>query len=62
MLEIAERFAEGEAGAVDIFISHQGEEGGLLGSRWFVDHPRCRWQRWSRRSTWTWSARVAWTR
>lgn len=43
MLEIAERFAR--ATGADrparsmVFISHQGEEAGLLGSRWFVDHP-----------------------
>jgi Zn-dependent M28 family amino/carboxypeptidase len=43
MLEIAEKFAR--ATGADrparsiVFISHQGEEAGLLGSRWFVDHP-----------------------
>ena len=39
MLEIAERFATEKPARSIIFISHQGEEGGLLGSRWFADHP-----------------------
>jgi Zn-dependent M28 family amino/carboxypeptidase len=39
MLEIAERFATENPARSIIFISHQGEEAGLLGSRWFVDHP-----------------------
>ena len=39
MLEIAERFAKEKPPRSIIFISHQGEEGGLRGSRWFVDHP-----------------------
>ncbi|HEX6313327.1 MAG TPA: M28 family peptidase [Gemmatimonadaceae bacterium] len=39
MLEIAERFAQEKPARSIIFISHQGEEGGLRGSRWFVDHP-----------------------
>jgi Zn-dependent M28 family amino/carboxypeptidase len=39
MLEIAERFVTEKPARSIIFISHQGEEGGLLGSRWFVDHP-----------------------
>jgi hypothetical protein len=39
MLEIAERFARERPARSIIFISHQGEEGGLRGSRWFVDHP-----------------------
>lgn len=39
MLEIAERFAKEKPARSIIFISHQGEEAGLLGSRWFVDHP-----------------------
>jgi Zn-dependent M28 family amino/carboxypeptidase len=39
MLEIAERFATEKPARSIIFISHQGEEGGLLGSRWFSDHP-----------------------
>ena len=39
MLEIAERFSTEKPARSIVFISHQGEEGGLLGSRWFVDHP-----------------------
>lgn len=40
LLEIAERFASQLAPRRSmIFISHVGEEKGLLGSRWFVDHP-----------------------
>ncbi|MSR36927.1 MAG: M28 family peptidase [Gemmatimonadetes bacterium] len=39
MLEIAERFASERPARSILFISHQGEEAGLLGSRWFVDHP-----------------------
>jgi hypothetical protein len=39
LLEIAEKFASEKPARSIIFISHQGEEGGLLGSRWFVDHP-----------------------
>jgi Zn-dependent M28 family amino/carboxypeptidase len=39
MLEIAERFAAERPARSIIFMSHQGEEAGLLGSRWFVDHP-----------------------
>jgi hypothetical protein len=39
MLEIAERFAGQKPARSIIFVSHQAEEGGLLGSRWFVDHP-----------------------
>ncbi|HKJ02500.1 MAG TPA: M28 family peptidase [Longimicrobiales bacterium] len=39
LLEIAERFAEEHPARSIIFVSHQGEEGGLLGSRWFTDHP-----------------------
>src|SRR5438552_10633069 len=39
MLEIAERFATEKPARSILFISHQGEEAGLLGSRWFVDHP-----------------------
>ena len=39
MLELAERFAKEKPARSIIFISHQGEEGGLRGSRWFVDHP-----------------------
>ena len=39
MLEIAEKFASEHPARSIIFISHQGEEQGLLGSKWFVDHP-----------------------
>lgn len=39
MLEIAEQFAKEKPARSIVFISHQGEEGGLLGSRWFTDHP-----------------------
>jgi hypothetical protein len=39
LLEIAEQFVTERPARSIIFISHQGEEGGLLGSRWFTDHP-----------------------
>lgn len=39
LLEIAEQFAAERPARSILFISHQGEEAGLLGSRWFVDHP-----------------------
>ena len=39
MLEIAEKFASEHPARSIVFISHQGEEQGLLGSKWFVDHP-----------------------
>ncbi len=39
MLEIAERFATQKPARSIIFVSHQAEEGGLLGSRWFADNP-----------------------
>ena len=39
MLEIAERFATEKPARSILFISHQGEEAGLLGSAWFVNHP-----------------------
>ncbi len=39
LLEIAERFASEKPARSIIFISHVGEEAGLLGSKWFVDHP-----------------------
>lgn len=39
MLEIAEKFAKEKPARSMIFVSHQGEEAGLLGSKWFVDHP-----------------------
>lgn len=38
LLEIAERFASEKPARSILFVSHQGEEAGLLGSRWFVDH------------------------
>ncbi len=40
LLEVAERFATQKAPARSVvFNSHTGEEKGLLGSKWFVDHP-----------------------
>ncbi len=39
LMEIAEQFAKERPARSIIFISHQGEEGGLMGSKWFVDHP-----------------------
>jgi hypothetical protein len=39
LLEIAEQFAAEKPKRSILFVSHQGEEGGLLGSAWFVDHP-----------------------
>jgi hypothetical protein len=39
LMEIAEAFAKEHPKRSIIFISHQGEEAGLLGSKWFVDHP-----------------------
>ena len=39
MLEIAEKFASERPARSILFVSHQGEEAGLLGSRWFTDHP-----------------------
>ena len=39
LLEIAEKFAKEKPARSIIFVSHQGEEAGLLGSRWFVEHP-----------------------
>jgi Zn-dependent M28 family amino/carboxypeptidase len=39
MLEVAEQFAAERPARSIIFVSHQGEEGGMLGSRWFTDHP-----------------------
>ena len=39
LLEIAERFASEKPARSIIFVSHEGEEAGLLGSRWFSDHP-----------------------
>jgi hypothetical protein len=39
LLEIAERFASEKPARSIIFVSHQGEESGLLGSQWFVNNP-----------------------
>jgi Peptidase family M28 len=39
MLEIAEKFATEHPARSIIFVSHEGEEAGLLGSKWFTDHP-----------------------
>ena len=39
LLEMAEQFAKEKPARSILFVSHEGEEGGLLGSRWFVDHP-----------------------
>jgi len=39
MLEIAEQFAKQKPARSIVFVSHQGEERGLLGSRWFTDNP-----------------------
>lgn len=39
LLEIAEKFASEKPARSIIFVSHEGEEAGLLGSRWFTEHP-----------------------
>ena len=39
LLEIAEKFAREHPARSIIFISHVGEEKGLLGSAWFTSHP-----------------------
>jgi Zn-dependent M28 family amino/carboxypeptidase len=39
LLEIAERFAKERPARSIVFVSHNGEEAGLLGSKWFTDHP-----------------------
>ena len=39
LLELAERFATEHPARSIIFISHVGEEAGLLGSAWFTEHP-----------------------
>ena len=39
LLEVAEKFAKEHPARSILFISHEGEEAGLLGSRWFTDHP-----------------------
>lgn len=38
LLEIAEKFATEKPARSIIFVSHEGEEAGLLGSKWFTDH------------------------
>ena len=39
LLEIAEKFAHEHPARSIIFVSHAGEEAGLLGSAWFTSHP-----------------------
>lgn len=39
LLEIAEQFAAEKPARSIIFVSHEGEEAGMLGSKWFTDHP-----------------------
>jgi hypothetical protein len=39
LLEIAEKFASEKPKRSILFVSHEGEEAGLLGSKWFTDHP-----------------------
>ena len=39
LLEIAEQLAKERPARSIIFISHEGEEAGLLGSGWFTEHP-----------------------
>ena len=39
LLEEAEKFASERPARSMIFVSHTGEEAGLLGSKWFTDHP-----------------------
>ncbi len=39
LLEIAEQFVREKPARSILFVSHQGEEAGMLGSRWFTDHP-----------------------
>jgi hypothetical protein len=39
LLEEAQKFASEHPARSIIFVSHTGEEGGLLGSKWFTDHP-----------------------
>lgn len=39
LLENAEKFASEHPDRSIIFVSHTGEEAGLLGSKWFTDHP-----------------------
>ncbi len=39
LLEIAQKFVQEKPARSIVFISHEGEEAGLLGSEWFTDHP-----------------------
>jgi hypothetical protein len=39
LLEAAEKLASEHPARSIIFVSHTGEEAGLLGSKWFTDHP-----------------------
>ena len=39
LLEVAEKISKEKPKRSVIFVSHEGEESGLLGSRWFTDHP-----------------------
>ena len=39
LMEEAEKFASEHPERSIIFVSHTGEEAGLLGSKWFTDHP-----------------------
>jgi hypothetical protein len=39
LLEVAEKFAKEHPARSIVFVSHEGEEAGLLGSRYFTDHP-----------------------
>jgi hypothetical protein len=39
LLEVAEKFSKEKPKRSIIFVSHEGEESGLLGSKWFTDHP-----------------------
>lgn len=39
LMEVAEKFSKEKPARSVIFVSHEGEEAGLLGSRWFSDHP-----------------------
>jgi hypothetical protein len=39
LLEVAQKLASEHPARSIIFVSHTGEEAGLLGSKWFTDHP-----------------------
>ncbi len=39
LLEVAEKMSREKPKRSIIFVSHEGEESGLLGSKWFTDHP-----------------------